>query len=291
MLNYFFEQGTIEEIDVIKKQLNEKKAKLMTLNFSEPYSEYENANHLFDKVKEKAIINKDEMMANASFIAKVYFRLFCDLASYFQMLQDNKLEDSWIKLQDCFDDIYGIGRFVEFDKRLEISSLNKLLKEYEKLYPYRVFASSEYIIEESECSICGKPMNSFECSHIKGELYWGEIAYERVSKIKEVNAVAIVTNPVDKRCVMQIADDNRSEDERFLLLREFLKQKIYNFQHFTIVDNKVLKRDNSIKKQPANQLCSCGSGKKFKNCCKDKMYYEHHNYKINLGEKIYFYDL
>lgn len=288
MIEYFFEQTSIEEIFTIKKLLNEKKQKLEISNFDEPFLEYTQAAPLFDEVKRKAIKNENEKLANAAFVAKLYFHLFGNLASYFSLLQNKKYKQSWDKLQDCLDDIYGIGKFVEIDKRMELPILNKLLREYERLYPYSVFVSSEYVITKSECGICGKPMNSFECPHIKGNLYWGEIAYENILEIKEVNAVALVSNPEDKRCIIELSDDDRTETEKFTMLDEFLKQDVYSFQLFTVKDNKVFKRNNTIKKQGANELCICGSGKKFKYCCKSKMYYEHHNYKIHLEDKVSF---
>ena len=157
------------------------------------------------------------------------------------------------------------------------------------MYPYNTFVSSEYVITKSECGICGKPMNSFECPHIKGDLYWGEIAYENILEIEEVNAVALVSNPEDKRCIIELSDDDRTEIEKFTMLDEFLKRDVYSFQLFTVQDNKIFKRNNTIKKQGANELCICGSGKKFKYCCKSKMYYEHHNYIIHLKDKVTFY--
>ena len=215
--------------------------------------------------------------------------MFGNLASYFSLLQNKKYKQSWNKLQDCFDDIYGIGKFVEIDKRMELPILNKLLREYERMYPYNTFVSSEYVITKSECGICGKPMNSFECPHIKGDLYWGEIAYENILEIEEVNAVSLVSNPEDKRCIIELSDDDRTEIEKFTMLDEFLKRDVYSFQLFTVQDNKIFKRNNTIKKQGANELCICGSGKKFKYCCKSKMYYEHHNYIIHLKDKVTFY--
>lgn len=289
MLKYFFEQTSLEEIPQIINLLNEKKRKIDVLDFDEPFMEYEKAVVLFEKVKEKAIEMQDEKLANATFISRTYFHLFGNLASYFSLLQNKQYKQSWYKLHDCFDEIYGIGRFVAVEERLELPILNNLLKEYEALYPYCIFASSEFAITKSECGICGEAMNSLKCPHIKGNLYWGEIAYEKILEIKEINAIALVTNPVDKRCIMEISDDNRTEIEKFSLLDSFLKNDIHSFQLFEIKDNKIFKRDNTIKKQGANDLCQCGSGKKFKHCCKSKMYYAYHNFKILLKNKVSFY--
>ena len=284
MLEYCFYKTSLEDISKIKDLLNKKKLKLEELNFDEPFAEYKQACILFDNVKHTAINIQNEQLANAVFVAKLYFHLFGNLAAYFSLLQNKKYKQSWNTLQDCLDDIYGVGRFVEPNKRFELAFLNKLLHAYEKLYPYKIFASSEFIITKSECSICGKAMNSLSCPHIKGNLYWGDIAYEKILEIKEINAVALVINPADKRCIIELSDDTRTEVEKFAMLDNFLEQNIYNFQLFDIKDNKIFKRDESIKKQDANELCMCGSGKKFKKCCKLKMYYEYHHFQIILKD-------
>ncbi|HEM7411094.1 TPA: SEC-C domain-containing protein, partial [Clostridioides difficile] len=86
----------------------------------------------------------------------------------------------------------------------------------------------------------------------------------------------------------ELVDDARTEVEKFVILDSFLEQNVNNFQLFEIKDNKILKRDENIKKQGANELCMCGSGKKFKKCCKSKMYYEHHHFQILLKECCHF---
>ncbi len=217
--------------------------------------------------------------------------MFGSLASYFDLLQKGNYRQSWDRLQDCLDEIYCVGQFVDINHRFELQFLKKLLKQYEKMYPYEIFVSSEFAVTKSECSICGKPMNSLLCPHIRGNLYWGEMAFENVLKIKEINSMALVSNPLDKRCIVELSDGDRTESEKFVILDKFCNEKVYGFQLFQIKHNKLLKHDESVKKQNANELCLCGSGKKFKKCCKSKMYYEHHQYQIFLEEKcklVYF---
>ena len=77
-------------------------------------------------------------------------------------------------MQDCLDEAKIVGEFVDIKDRKEIPEIVAILLQYEKLYPYRVFASSEYIVSKSHCSICGKSMQSLSC-HIEKENYIGAI--------------------------------------------------------------------------------------------------------------------
>lgn len=288
MIQYFFNQTSLSEVTTIKELLNNKKKKLELQDFDNPFEEYYQAEVFFDKIKQISLDNKNEKLANSTFVAKQYFHLFGSLAYYFALLQKENYRQSWGILQDCLDEIYVVSQFADINHRFELPFLKKLLKQYEKMYPYEIFLSLEFVVTKSECSICGKPMNSLLCPHIKGNLYWGEMACEKELEIKGINSLAIVSNPLDKRCVIELSDDDRAESEKFVMLDKFCNVKVYGFQLFQIKYNKLLKRDESIKKQNANELCLCGSGKKFKKCCKSKMYYEYHQYQIFLGEKCKF---
>ena len=206
--------------------------------------------------------------------------LFCELIKYFNKLRTKDYKGSWDKLQDCFDIIKYVGKFTDEKNRFELPVLYDLLLEYEALYPYKLFCSSEYVIEEATCSICGKSVLGLDCPHIKGELYWGEPAVHNIIKIKEFQAVALVSHPEDKRCIIQVADENVSEEEKFKKLNDFIELKLPFLQMFSI-DSKTERRiNNKYKGVGRNDLCTCGSGKKFKKCCLAKLYYPHIIYTV-----------
>lgn len=181
-----------------------------------------------------------------------------------------------------------VGKYVEVDGRKEIPEIYDLLECYEKLYPYNIFISSEYIISESHCSICGKSVQSLSCSHIKGKLYWGEIAVEVVDEIQELQAVCLVSHPEDKRCIIELSDDKRSESEKFLKLEQFVGLKLPFLQQFTVISKMEIRQRTDIIKVGRNDLCSCGSRKKFKKCCGGNLYYQHERNVVKPGKIINF---
>ena len=63
------------------------------------------------------------------------------------------------------------------------------------------------------------------CPHIRGNLYYGEIATEVIDEIQEFQAVCLVSHPEDKRCVIELSDDNRSEEDKFAKLVKFLEAR------------------------------------------------------------------
>ncbi|KHD36582.1 hypothetical protein NL50_08630 [Clostridium acetobutylicum] len=288
MLKCFFKYSYIPEVAQINDILFQKKLRLQGEDFSEPYRELQESESTFKSIKQYAIENNIEELANAQYVANLYVKLLCQLSSYFKLLKEKEYRKSWDMLQDCFDSAFCIGKYTIIENRYEIPQIVDLLTGYESLYPFKVFASMEMIITKSECSICGKPFQSLDCQHIKGNLYWGEVAIEKVTEIKEVQAIAMVSHPLDKRCVMELSDDTRTNEEKFQLLNEFLEQHIPTFQLFSIENQKALRQRQDIKIVGRNDKCPCGSGKKFKNCCGKDLYYEYHHYIIHPGEHILF---
>ena len=217
----------------------------------------------------------NEVVANSQYVVRKYFLLFCNLSVYFDLLKEKRYKSSWDKLQDCIDLAKMVGSYIEIENRFEITKVLHLLSSYETLYPYSVFASSEYIVSKSHCSICGQSMLSLSCPHIKGKLYWGEVAIEMIDEIKTFQAVALVSHPEDKRCVIELSDDNRTEVEKFKRIDQFLELNQPFLQDFSIkkiIENRM--RDD-IKIVGRNDRCPCGSGMKFKKCCGKDLYYKH----------------
>ena len=187
----------------MKLFVNSLKLKIASGDYVENLKEFEKAEEQFQQLKEIAIKNNDEKLANAGYVFREYFLFFGNLGQYFLMLNNKEYRKSWNKLQDCIDIAKFIGRHTDLPNRIELPNIINLLMSYEKLYPYAIFTSAEYVISKSKCSICGKSKLSLDCPHITGNLYWGELATENIEEIRTIQAVAIVKNPEDKRCILE----------------------------------------------------------------------------------------
>lgn len=218
--------------------------------------------------------NYPDEVFNDGFILKEFINLLEDYVSYWKLLVSDKFPESWSTLQDIQSQLRVIYRFTEEPRLPLLSHIERQCGELEKLYPYRVFFSSGIIIEEVECSICEKSIDSFECEHIAGELYRGRRAYGIVKRVKQLDHVSIVTNPADKRCTVQILDTSE-QFNGVSYLAEGIRDKILEpliFSHLEF--RKLRKPSNEIPSVGRNDSCPCGSGKIFKKCCIDKSFIE-----------------
>lgn len=284
----FFAYTSTAEIAAIKELLRKKKSRIALGDYTNAYIELEQSKRLFEDIVLYAKEVNDEQLANLCYIMKTYLSLFCNLAQYFQLLDEAQYKKSWDILQNCFDVAIAFGQFVGVEKRYDVPDIVALLLSYEELYPYNVFSSIEMLITKSHCSICGKSMLSLGCSHIKGKLYWGEIACEVVDHAK-LQAVAMVSHPLDKRCVMEISGDTRTEEEKFAVLHDLVQRLPNHLIRFEVEKQKSTRMRDDIKIVGRNKPCSCGSGKKFKKCCLDRIYFQHTHLLIHQKQPLELY--
>ena len=143
--------------------------------------------------------------------------------------------DSWFSLQSCIEDINFILRY---ESSKVLNEISDYLITLESIYPYKVFASIEAKQSDITCSICKKDMLSLDCPHRPGQLYHGILCQEIVNKIDRLDAIAIVTNPHDKRCVL-IPQGIKEEEYYFILikLKKLILRPFYNFKIIEKIDN------------------------------------------------------
>ena len=234
-----------------------------------------------DKIKAKAPCHK----RNNIFIETSKFHILNHLSRFWELILHGQYYESWCSLQDAMDNLRNVKRFSDHDSAL-VSFLEVQLKAIESVYPYQLFASTGIIFEGCNCNICGEDIDSFECCHIQGELYDGEIAIGIVQNIKKFDHCALVEHPEDKRCVVG-ADDNHPN---MLVLRDLgqyvLQGKIKPLGFKDVLQVEFDKVNDAYVELKSNQKCFCGSGVKFKKCCRGKKTVRHKHYEfIGIGLK------
>ncbi|MGI2107108.1 YecA family protein [Shewanella frigidimarina] len=232
-----------------------------------------------DKVKAEALRHK----RNSIFIETSKFHVLNHLSIFWEFVLHGQYYKSWCSLQDALDNLRNVKRFSGYDSVL-VGFLEVQLKAFESVYPYQLFSSAGIIFEGCNCSICGEDVDSFECCHIQGELYDGEIAIGIVQNIKEFDHLALVEHPEDKRCVVG-ADDNHPN---MLVLRDLgqyvLQGRLKPLGFKDILEVEFDKANDTYVELKPNQKCFCGSGIKFKKCCRGKRTVRHKHYEfIGIG--------
>lgn len=213
----------------------------------------------------------DEDLANDIFVLNSYSQFLASYVNLWSLILAGKYSSSWDCLQDCLNLLRSIKRF----SRIKVDEFEDQLVGLEKIYPYNVFFSIGGIAGQLVCTICGELSDSASCVHISGELYGGKLAQRITRDVVQLDHIAIVSNPADKKCVVRYEDSGT----QFKLVR-YLRDLIFD-SRLCIVSfgelefSKKLISNGAYKILGRNEECFCGSGKKFKRCCISKEFVEH----------------
>jgi len=219
--------------------------------------------------KSESLLNNQhaDNIFNEFYLLKVLCSLLISYISFWQKISKSEFSESWVKLQDAQDILRVIFRLSSTSRLPLLEIIEKQCGELEKLYPYNVFMSTGMVIKEVECNICGKSINSFDCEHIIGELYRGKMAQGRIKEIKELNHVALVEKPANKRCVVKYENDAK----QFRLVKYLggiLNKRLLSPLAFSNVEYKTITlAKDELPQISRNAKCFCGSNKKYKKCC------------------------
>lgn len=216
-------------------------------------------------LKEKAIKNNDETLANKLWYLLSIFEIQKMYVRMFNLLKNNIYDDyekAW-NLREKIDNALSYHRKKRYYKQnfAYLKFINYVIKNYKPLFPYKLFASREMIIKKEKCSICGKIRSiRNDCGHKPGEVYMGELCCNIVEDA-ELKAIAIVENPEDEYTFL------RTNDSKFNYeVLEFLMKGLCSpYDRWDMRETKIKK--DEFKKIGRNQQCPCGSGKKYKKCC------------------------
>ncbi len=214
-------------------------------------------------LRQESIAEKNEDQANYCWCLKQIFRVQKGFISAINALRQKKYEDAWCIFDDIDMDLSNLeGNFdtTGMNDRYHMLFIARMIKAYQKLFPYCHFFSRECIIKSEECSICGSPISlRRSCGHKPGKLYMGELCLRRVTDI-EFKGVSVVTDPFDKYALLHLPE----KEYNYGMLEELMTEIESPFDEFSVETVKV-KRPEFINAE-RNALCPCGSGKKYKYC-------------------------
>jgi SEC-C motif len=233
---------------------------------------YSDAKELITERKQLLTTVRDETADDAAlndlYITGLLLNLLTSYCAVWEQIAQQQFAASWVSLQNALETMRAIKRLSAMDLRF----LEEQLINLERAYPYSLFFSIGVIASRIECSLCGKDIDSLECSHRRGHLYGGRMAVGIIRECTRLDHVSMVTNPEDKRCVVTIADAS----EQFRLVRyigDLIAKRdliVSEFDRIVFTQRRI--PNPAYQTMNENEPCFCGSGKKFKLCCVDKAY-------------------
>ncbi|MBN2730634.1 MAG: SEC-C domain-containing protein [Bacteroidales bacterium] len=222
-------------------------------------------------IKEKYVEKDQQEEAKQIWVYQRILEIHKLYVKAFSLLKNKQYYKGWCVLEQIEITINSLKRHFQYnEKEYYLWNIEKSVLNLQVIFPYKLFNSIEILHKSEKCSICGKIVKIRNlCEHIVGEIYNGEMCYREVVDAEILN-VSLVENPGNKFSVFFLVDENTGEQ---------IDQ--YNYDDidylFSIINNPYEQWDLEVSQQVVtkndygnidrNDLCPCGSNKKFKNCC------------------------
>lgn len=236
--------------------------------------DYENelSDVIAEKRKQQGLLNENN--ANELWRIEKRITIFKLYRQLFQRLKDCQFYNAWCLAEEIEIAISNLSYNYPEEKSITSPILEHIHK-LQQLFPYRSFSSTEIVVKEFECSICGaKQTPRNRCIHQVRRVYNGEMCYHIVSKA-ELLRVSFVTNPEHKYAVLfpSGADGKQIDNYDYSAVKGLMAIWNTPFQSWTYsVKISYISKNGEYK---PNSLCPCDSGKYYKDCCMNKQGIRH----------------
>jgi hypothetical protein len=159
-----------------------------------------NTKRRFRGFKEGAKRAKDEEAANIIFHMQCGLNAMISFLTMWTELKRGDHHSAWDKLIDAQEYVSIALRAAEGSIGLE-DFLEHLVQVERLIFPpFPVYHSVGQIIRGGKCTVCEKPFNG--CEHVEGRVYWGTLCARAQAEIVEVDHIAMVDEPRDRRCII-----------------------------------------------------------------------------------------
>lgn len=211
----------------------------------------------------------DEENANIAWAAKSILLIHRDFRSAYSLLQEKQYYEAWCLMEDIEIGVDNLSRNCPGALNA-VKYISLMVKQLQSLYPYKVFMSTEILIKERTCSICGqKRVIRRHCGHYPGYVYNGEMCKDIV-KAAALEGISLVFDPEHKYAVAFPSDENGRKDQyNYMLLEEVVRFWKDPFMTWHYTTKHIHKSPDEFPGLTDEATCPCGSGKKYGECCKN----------------------
>ncbi|WP_299357721.1 SEC-C domain-containing protein [Mucilaginibacter sp.] len=238
-------------------------------------------------LKAQAVENNDEALAKQLWIAVQIIKTHRDFLEVFRLLRSKKYQDAWFLLERIDIEIIFLKRHFDLSSNaFKIKWISRTVTLLQALFPYRLFISTEMLTLQESCGICKQQVSIRKpCGHRIGEIYGGEMCTREITKMDFIGTVLVET-PGNKYSVLfNESDDPKARDEQYATLVLLLSVIKNPYEHWGLRIEQRQIPHSHYPNLKADQLCPCGEGKSYKECCLMESGINYFHYEILLGDK------
>jgi hypothetical protein len=215
------------------------------------------------QIKADAVAANDQAVAGAAWCFERIAETHDQYLNAWQMMSEDRFYGAWCALERVEIGLHFLARhFDDSQDNYGLTFLRTHVPRWQSLFPSKLFLSPGFTKQSVRCTICDSKLTPRRlCEHRLGHLYDGEMCMHRVDKAHFIE-ISLVPNPVQKYSVAfpkglpynyvavhYVASGLRSPWHRWQPYRSTRRQP-----------------DPKYASTGRNDLCPCGSNRKFKKC-------------------------
>jgi hypothetical protein len=238
-------------------------AELLLQNPAADEQEHSSLIESLDALLKETRASQNMEAANEAWRIKAALEVKRNYISTFSLLKAGKHYDAWCSLERCEITLSLIIENSDFDfqKKARTHFYDQYIRNWQSLFPYKIFLSPGFIVGYYTCSICNTKIRPrSRCIHKKKKLYGGEICFYEGHEL-DILEISIVTNPVQKYSVALVDYDYTVID----YVIERLDHPFDGWQPIKTTKSYPRSMFNAVS---AEENCPCKKGdNKFGECC------------------------
>lgn len=205
--------------------------------------------------------------ANRAWFIKKICTIRLSFIRCFGLLKGKHYYKAWCDLEQIEIGLNSIVRN-KFDDIIKfcIPEFVQAVANWQGLFPYRLFASPEFLHKEVRCSICDSIIMPLSmCTHKTGRVYCGRECYHVITKF-DILGIAVVTEPVQKYSVLSTDVDGMDYS-----MVKFVVDRLHSpFDGWTSEWTEAYHPHELFYDRVPEDGCPCGSGRSYRQCCLSK---------------------
>jgi hypothetical protein len=229
-------------------------------------------------LKASAAARKDKQEANRFWCVQTIAEIQRRFIGAFAKLKSGSFYDAWCEFERCEIAIGNLSAHFNTDESdsHRLQYIQRMVERWQSLYPYKLFASPEFLKKKIACSVCRrriKPRAS--CGHKKGNLYNGEMCHHIVEEV-DLLSISLVEQPVQRYSVLFLGDEDGAQRDHYDYGNvKFIADRVASpFHEWAHERTTRLVTAAEVAHLLADQRCPCLSGKRFGECCINKQEFE-----------------
>ncbi|MEI1276780.1 hypothetical protein V6Z05_00490 [Leptospira venezuelensis] len=223
------------------------------------------------KEKKAAIELGNEEQSNYVWCIERVLEIYNTYLEAFQLLKEEKFYDAWVLLEQLELEIdFLTPHFGSKMTEYKIEKISRIVKQYQSLYPYKIFFSPEILEIQKRCNICNGIVSiRTPCGHEVGQLYNGEMCIRIIEDAKMLG-ISVVEEPVQKYSVPFLVDpdtNQRVDQYDYSLVKWVVERLQFPFDNWQTKWSKIRHPHTFFKDRKSGDACPCGSKKSYYLCC------------------------